>query len=140
MIITDNEAASVEGALNKLGLDVKVTRQTHWEIGTNGDADTILKKIDDSGELYNSNKEYISEMDGGENTISFLVRQKEDVLSRATFEALKERFEIEGLCYLKRGVRWNLTVNGGNIDTVSQDILNTHILFNPLSHECYEIN
>tara|TARA_Y100000590_G_scaffold463316_1_gene629793 strand:+ start:10624 stop:11883 length:1260 start_codon:yes stop_codon:yes gene_type:complete len=140
MIITDNEAASVEGALNKLGLDVKVTRQTHWEIGTNGDADTILKKIDDSGELYNSNKEFISEVDGGENTISFLVRQKDDVLSRATFEALKERFEIKGLCSLKRGVRWNLTVNGGNIDTVSQNILDTHILFNPLSQECYEIN
>ncbi len=140
MIITDNEAASVEGALIKLGFDVDVTRQTHWEIGMNGNPNTILKKIDDSGELYNSNKEFISDVDGCKNMISFLVRQKEDVLSRAKFESLTKRFEIEGLRYIKRGVRWNLTVNGGNIDTVSQDILNTHILFNPLSHECYRIN
>ncbi len=140
MIITDNEAASVEGALNKLGLDVNVTRQTHWEIGTNGNAGTVLKKIDDCGELYNSNKEYVSDVSGAENTTSFLVRQKEDILSRAKFEALTERFEIEGLRFLKRGVRWNLNVNDGNIDTVSQEILDTNILFNPLSHECYKIN
>jgi hypothetical protein len=140
MIITDNEAASVEGALNKLGFDVAVTRQTHWEIGTNGSAEAVLEKIDASGELYNSNKEFISDVGGTENTVSFLVRQKEDVHGRAKFESLTERFEIEELSLLKRGVRWNLTLNGGNIDTVSRDILDTHILFNPLSHECYRIN
>ena len=140
MIITDNEAASVEGALNKLSFDVAVTRQTHWEIGTHGTAEAVLKKIDASGELYNSNKEFISDVVGAENTVSFLVRQKDDVHGRAKFESLTERFEIEELSLLKRGVRWNLTLNGGNIDTVSRDILDTHILFNPLSHECYRIN
>lgn len=97
MIITDNEAASVESALNKLGFDVEVTRQTHWEIGTNGNAETILQKIDESGELYNSNKEFISYAGGSENTVSFLVRQKEDMRGRAKFESLTERFEIEAL-------------------------------------------
>ncbi len=140
MIITDNEAASVHNALDHLGHDVSITRQTHWEISTDGERESILKAIDASGELYNSNKEFISETKPADNTTSFLVRQKEDMHGRAKFESLTERFEIAGLTELKRGVIWNVTVNGGNFEAVLNDILNTHILFNPLSHECYRIN
>jgi hypothetical protein len=68
------------------------------------------------------------------------VRQKEDMLGRAKFESLTERFEIDKLSKLKRGVIWNVTVNGGNFEAILKDIFNTHILFNPLSHECYQIN
>ena len=140
MVITDNEAASVNNALNHLGYDVSITRQTHWEISTNEGHNDSLEKIDASGELYNSNKEFISNIRSAENTVSFLVRQKEDMHGRMKYESLKERFEIEGLKEIKRGVIWNLSINSGNIDTVINDILNTNILFNPLSHECYKIN
>ena len=140
MIITDNEAASVNNALKRLGHDVSITRQTHWEIKTDGDHDHILRMIDDSGELYNSNKEYIGEIISNNKTVSFLVRQKEDMHERIKYESLTERFEIEGLKKLRRGVVWNLSINSGNINTVVNDILNTNILFNPLSHECYKIN
>ena len=37
MVITDNEAATVQNALQRMGLDVIVTRQQHWEITTAGD-------------------------------------------------------------------------------------------------------
>ena len=140
MVITDNEAASVNNALNHLGYDVSITRQTHWEISTNEGHNDSLEKIDASGELYNSNKEFISNIRSAENTVSFLVRQKEDMHGRIKYESLKERFEIEELKEIKRGVIWNLSINSGNIDTVINDILNTNILFNPLSHECYKIN
>ncbi len=140
MIITDNEAASVQNALSHLGHNVSISRQTHWEISTIGERDSILKKIDTTGELYNSNKEFISKTTTVKNTTSLLVRQKEDMIGRAKFETLKERFEIDGITEIKRGVIWNLTVNGGNFETVLNEILNTHILFNPLSHECYRIN
>jgi phosphoribosylformylglycinamidine synthase len=140
MIITDNEAASVQNALAHLGCDVSITRQTHWEISVDGNRDAILKRIDATGELYNSNKEFISKTAAGEKTASFLVRQKEDMLGRAKFESLTERFEIDKLSKLKRGVIWNVTVNGGNFEAILKDIFNTHILFNPLSHECYRIN
>ncbi len=140
MIITDNEAASVHNALDHLGYTINVTRQTHWEIETNGDQEFILRKIDESGELYNSNKEFISKVTEKENTASFLVRQKEDMIGRSKFESLKERFEIEGITDLKRGVIWNVTVKKGNFETSLKQILDTHILFNPLSHECYRIN
>ena len=52
MIITDNEATSVQNALNNLGYDVTIRRQTHWEISTIGDKDDTLKRIDATGELY----------------------------------------------------------------------------------------
>ena len=140
MIITDNEASSVRKALDHLGHNVSIARQTHWEISMDGDRESILKKIDATGELYNSNKEFISQPKDSEKNTSFLVRQKEDMLGRAKYESLKERFEIDGITDLKRGVIWNVTVNSGSFDTVLNDILGTHILFNPLSHECYRIN
>lgn len=140
MIITDNEAASVNNTLNQLGHNVVISRQTHWEISTTIDRDNTLKRIDETGELYNSNKEFIGQMKINTNTASFLVRQKEDMLGRAKFESLKKRFEIEGLTKLKRGVIWNISVNGGNLNAVIKNILNTNILYNPLSHECYRIN
>ena len=140
MILTDNEGSSVHDALDRLGPAVTIARQTHWEISTDGDRETILQKIDATGELYNSNKEFISKTTSTENTASFLVRQKEDMLGRAKLESLTKRFEIDGITDLKRGVIWNVIVNGGGSEVVLNDILNTHILFNPLSHECYRIN
>ncbi len=140
MIITDNEAASVHNALDHLGFDVTITRQTYWEITISGNKDQILNQIDNTGELYNSNKEFINKKESSKNAASFLVRQKEDILGRAKYESLTERFEITGLTDLKSGTIWNVTVNSGNFDTVLKEVLNTHILFNPLSHECCRIN
>ncbi len=140
MIITDNEASSIQNALNHLGFDVSITRQTHWEISTYGNRESILKKIDKTGELYNSNKEFISKASTTENIASLLVRQKEDMVGRAKLESLTERFEIGDISEIKRGVIWNVTINGGNFETILKEILDTHILFNPLSHECYKIN
>jgi len=140
MIITDNEAASVQNALDHLGFDIALSRQTHWEISTDGDRKTILQKIDATGELYNSNKEFISKIKTAVNTASFIVQQKEDMLGRAKYETLTNRFEIDGITNIKRGVIWNVSINSGNFEGVLNDVLNTHILFNPLSHECYRIN
>lgn len=140
MIITDNEAASVQNALDHLGFDITLSRQTHWEISTDGDRKTILQKIDATGELYNSNKEFISKIKTAVNTASFIVQQKEDMLGRAKYETLTNRFEIDGITNIKRGVIWNVSINSGNFEGVLNDVLNTYILFNPLSHECYKIN
>ena len=140
MIITDNEAASVQNALSSLKFNVDITRQVHWEIVTAGGANDILKEIESSGELFNSNKEFISVTNQNENTVSFLVRQKEDIHSISKLESLRKRFDIDGIVNLRRGVIWNVTVMGGNFETVINDILDTHIFFNPLSHECYRIS
>ena len=105
-----------------------------------GEKVQVLQKINDTGELYNSNKELISTIQKGKNTASFLVRQKEDMIGRLKFESLTRRFEINEISQLKRGVIWNVIVNSGNFETILNQVLDTHILFNPLSHECYRIN
>ena len=140
MIINDNEASSVQNALTQKGYDVLLSRQTHWEIEIDENIDEILTKIDTTGELYNSNKEYLSEIKSNENTVSFLIRQKEDIHGRAKYESLTEKFGISEILNIKHGVIWNVIVNSGNFESTINSILETNILFNPLSHEYYRIN
>jgi len=139
-IITDNEESSVQKALRKKGFDVSIHRQVHWEISIKQNIDTVLKSINHSGELFNSNKEYISKTIKKEKTATFLIRKKDDILARAKAESLKEKFQIEGITNLKYGVIWNITINKGNLKSVLNQLINTQILFNTLSHECYRIN
>ena len=140
MIITDNEAATVQNALQRIGLNVTITRQQHWEITTSGDSKNSLKKIENTGELFNSNKEYISAITEKKDSVSFLVRQKEDMHSQAKFESIRERFSINELVKLKRGVIWNISIKSTNFESVLNSIIDTNILFNPLSHECFRIS
>ena len=139
MIINDNEASSVQNALTQKGYDVFLSRQTHWEIEIDENIDEILTKIDTTGELYNSNKEYLSEIKSNENTVSFLIRQKEDIHGRAKYESLTEKFGISEILNIKHGVIWNVIVNSGNFESTINSILETNILFNTLSYECYRI-
>ena len=140
MIITDNDAVSVNNALVSLGHDVTLTRQTHWEIESSNNSDSVMNKIEDTGELYNSNKEFVSKVIKKEKTKSFLIRQKDDMLGRSKLQSLKEKFEIEEISNIKRGVIWNLTINSGNFESIINQILETRILYNPLTYECYEIS
>tara|TARA_Y100000748_G_scaffold99540_1_gene82871 strand:- start:811 stop:2076 length:1266 start_codon:yes stop_codon:yes gene_type:complete len=140
MIITDNDAVSVNNALVSLGYDVTLTRQTHWEIESSNNSDSVMNQIEDTGELYNSNKEFVSKVIKKEKTKSFLIRQKDDILGRSKLQSLKEKFEIEEISNIKRGVIWNLTINSGNFESIINQILETHILYNPLTYECYEIS
>ncbi len=139
-IITDNIALSVEQTLKKLGCDVVIERQVHWEIETELNKENILKDINASGELYNSNKEFINTTKKKTYDLSLLIRQKDDVHGRIKYESLTQRFNINGLKKIKRGTIWNVSLNGGNIQHVSDQIFNTNILHNPQSHECYRIN
>ena len=45
MIITDNEASSVQNSLIQFGYDVVLTRQTHWEITTDGEKEKIKAEV-----------------------------------------------------------------------------------------------
>ena len=140
LIITDNEAVTVQNALQQKGFEVEVSKQTHWEMSFSKNQTATLEKIDDSGELYNSNKEYLSKLPKEKQTISVLIRQKEDVHCQKKFDSLTQRFKIRDLLQLKRGVVWNITIKNANLDSIFNDILDTNILHNPLSHECFRIS
>ena len=138
-IITDNIASTVEQKLQNFGYDVTINRQVCWEIETNNKKKNILEKINGTGELYNSNKEYINKTKN-KSDISFLIKQKDNVEGRIKYESLTTRFKIEGLITINKGIIWNVSVNSGNINDTINQIFKTNILHNPISHECYKIN
>ena len=139
MIITDNEALSVENTLNQLGHDVSISRKSHWEIHLKKKTPQAINLIEKSGEIYNPNKEFISKINNEKNTVTFLIRQKEDMIGRSKKESLKNRFKIDKILNLKYGVLWKVRVNSGDIKSTTNKILQSNILYNPLSYECYRI-
>ena len=92
-IITDNEASSVTQALKNLGCDVKINKQIHWEIDDKNKK-VSFEQIDKSGELYNSNKEFIDDKMDKHYDLSLIVIQKDDVIARIKCESLINRFGI----------------------------------------------
>lgn len=108
LIITDNEAQTVENALRKRGFDVKVRKYTYFEIGTQGkDPDALAAQLIASGELLNLNKERVLTLKDGasfpkkEGSSYYLVWDKEDA------EGMSKGARL-GLP-VKRGWFWEVT-------------------------------
>jgi phosphoribosylformylglycinamidine synthase len=133
LIITDNQALSVENALTHLGIPVKIKRQVHWEIVC--DSAEIAEKIKSSGVLFNDRKEIILKPQEVKNVAkkSFLVRAKEDMLGQQKLQMLKHHFGIDGVQSIRHGILWQIDVP----ENLTNHIINSHILFNPYAHDCY---
>lgn len=133
LIITDNQALSVENALNHLGIPVKIKRQVHWEIVC--DSAETLEKIKASGVLFNDRKEIVltSKEVNTDSKKSFLVRAKEDMLGLQKLQMLKHHFGIEGVQSIRHSILWQVDAP----DNLTNKIINSHILFNPYAHDCY---
>ena len=138
MIITDNEAVSVHNALAHLDIPVTVQRMRHWEIIADNKTSSWQNALIESGELFNSNKEFIANNKTNNNSATFLVRHKEDMLGRQKQQSLTNRFAIDGIREIRHGVLWNITVNSGNFEAVIKQVLDNHILYNPFSQNCYK--
>ena len=139
LIISDNEAKSVNYALRIRGFDVEVSRCVHWEINVESDQERVLDEIKSSGELFNSNKEFIVDKNQGHD-FSILVRQKDDVFGRAKHESLINRFNLNEISFIKRGVIWNVNYKSSNLQNDIESILTSNIFYNPNCYEYYRIN
>ena len=140
-IITDNTAMSLKQALKNLNLNVNVRRQTHWEIKHHSDDHKQLSSsLIKSNELFNPNKERLTSHDDlpKTNTISFLVRDKENLIGQKKHKILTNHFQLEAIDKITQGTLWHITVEKNHdIQEISDIIINKHILFNPYAHECY---
>jgi phosphoribosylformylglycinamidine synthase len=150
LIITDNQALSVESALKHLNIPVRITRAQHWEI----DCDSLeeIQKIKSSGVLYNDRKEKLIKIDPA-NTASlkqqtgqlseasqpivtryFLVHAKEDMIGQQKLQMLKDHFGIEGVRTIRHSILWRVQASSkAAIDQVAD----LPILFNASAHDCY---
>jgi phosphoribosylformylglycinamidine synthase len=129
----------VQNALRHRGLNVTVTRRSHWEIELEDfEPESVLHQLERSGELFNSNKErLIQRVSDTPGAATFLVRPKEDLLGRHKLETIRERLEIRGIKAVRSGVLWNINIIGDNFNGCLDEVMATNILFNPFSHNCY---
>jgi phosphoribosylformylglycinamidine synthase I len=136
LVITDNQARSVESALHHCDIPVKISRHDHWEIECERPA--VFQQILASGVLYNDRKEVLV------NPVelkqkpqqTFLVRAQEDMLGQAKKQMLTHHFGLQGIHALRHSVLWNVSASS-ELNARAQDVLNTHILFNRHAHDCY---
>lgn len=138
LLITDNEAATVQNTLKNLGIDVEIKRYVYWEIKfpENTNLNIIKKQITESSELFNPNKEKIvNNFDKNTDSILLLVRYLDDSIGQQKKETLA-KFGVPGIEYVTKGILWQITSKHDNINSAVDKILDTHILFNPFSQEC----
>jgi len=141
-IITDNVAGTVGQTLKQLGIDVSIKRYIHWELQRRArDTSQIpdfLFQISGTGELFNSNKERLVDLENLDNfktTIRLLVRYKDDFEGQNKCDTLHTRFGLDTIVNITKGILWEITP-AGNIDEAYQTIMDSHILFNQYSQLC----
>lgn len=131
LIITDNTAHSVHKALEVAGIPVGITRKTHWEINLGNTPSDIKEEIIKSGELFNSNKEYITDIPVDDSKIRILVHDKDDFVGKHKLETLTNRFHLSGISEIKRSTLWEIELEDPEDSETLRKILDTHILWNP---------
>jgi len=162
LIITDNEAVTLENALHQMGFrSTKVMKKTHWEITVEANPHDVsdasqrelVKKLIASGELLNTNKEipylridhtWYHYRDQGLREIpallkkecnNLLVRYNEDYEGDGKLKSLHD-LGFNEIRSVKKGVVWQ--IEASQEDWVK--ILETSILFNPYSQTARYIN
>ena len=131
LIITDNTAHSVNKALEVAGMKVGLTRKTHWEVQLDGTNDSLRDEIIQTGELFNSNKEFVAPISKDESKIRILVHDKEDLVGKQKLQTLEDRFHLSGIKEIKRSTLWEIELENPDDQETLNKILNTHILWNP---------
>jgi phosphoribosylformylglycinamidine synthase I len=133
LIITDNQAISVENALIHAELPAKIKRRVHWEIEC--DSPAVLEKIITSGVLFNDRKEKRIDVQTVKKQTAqqFLVRAKEDMIGRQKQQMLEDHFNIQGIRAIRHGILWQITADQIQTHT----IINSQIIQNPYAHDCY---
>lgn len=130
MIITDNEAVTVENALKQSGFDVEIKKKVYWDVKRdNLDTDALIK----SGELLNTNKELVvDELE--EDYFNLLVMYKGNAEGKGKLITLKDKLGFDNIEDIKKGILWQIKCKEEDLEK----ILATNIFYNPFSQEYYE--
>jgi len=134
LMITDNQALSVKNALNHQGISVSIKRTVCWEIQC--DSLAVFEKIKNTGVLFNACKEkiVILSKNNCSDSTTFLVRAKDDLLGQEKLQMLRNHFGMTGVHHIAHSVLWDVSAPKGD---VTEQIIHSHILFNPYAHDCY---
>ncbi len=136
MVIADNEAGSVEKCVQKLGGKTTIKKYLHFEIEIDGSLD--LNEIYKTGVLFNPSKEFVVNLENKKEVKRFLVREKENIGGKKIKEVLQKRFGFNEIKNVQKGVVWEVSSQKAHTKKDVDLILNSHILFNPISQVCNE--
>ncbi len=135
LIITDNEAETLQVALDNLGYrQIKVSRLTHWEIQSTDQSPEFIDQLIKSGEMLNTNKEIVyvnRQLKLKPKAHKLLVRYKDDFVGQNKLDTLNNRLNIKSVKSVKKGVLWQIECS----EKEWQKILESNILYNPYSQE-----
>ena len=134
LIIADNHALTIQQTLQQLGIDVRIKRQIHWQIEC--DSEITLQHIKASGVLYNEQKERLVSPQQIPHQQSFLVTAKDDLIGQKKHQQLISHFAIDGVYRLQRRVLWHIEANHQQLEAMVEKIIDSTLLFNPISHGC----
>ena len=143
LIITDNTARTVENTLDKIAIHANIERYTHWEVESDPlPSSETLQQLIATGEILNTNKEYVIDklLCPRGQCAYLLVRDAPDTIGQQKTQILINRFGLTALRRITKSTLWKISVERGSIETVVDNILRTHILFNPYSQECFRYN
>lgn len=139
LIITDNQALTVQNTLRRLGFPVTVNRFEHWEI--HSDSPASLEMLKQSDLLYSDRKEREVSQDEftaeADSSIAYLVRTKENLKGQKMLQRLETHYTIPQIKQITHGVVWQFKSDKPKIAELIDNILSTQILGNPYAHECY---
>ncbi|WP_367607386.1 phosphoribosylformylglycinamidine synthase I [Legionella sp. W05-934-2] len=135
LIINDNTAFTINQTIQSVSDKVRVKRLQHWSVHCA--SKTVLHQIQASGVLYNEQKEYLVDYKPKSSHHTFLIRAHEDILGLQKKQHLQHHFAIDGIESIEHGVLWQIEAEPTHLEKVTDAILNSHILYNPISHVCY---
>lgn len=138
LLITDNQALTVQTTLRACGIPVTVRRQVHWEI--HGADDDTLMQIRKSGLLFNDRKEREVSVPLASSGCACLVRAKEDVLGRQRCQTLRHHFNLPQINHIIHGILWHFSSDKLDAAALREAISQTNIISNPYAHDCYDYN
>ena len=159
LIITDNEARTIEQAFHQVGFDDLKLKKSHY-VGVNLETvpagvdveKALLETIIRSNEIMNANKETVRIMtkdgrvftyDNAKGVTPFsneqasagtnlLVLDPDNYTGKSIAGSLKKRYPALGVASVRKGVSWSITSS-----KPLEEIVDVHLLHNPHSAEIY---
>lgn len=118
----------------RLGLKaVSIRRYTYWACDCPQQA---MEGIMASHVLVDP-EEAVVELKNSEDTLTFLVTEREDSIGQQKFQILANHFEVDGIKSIRRGSIWQITAL--SIKDMRQAIIDLGLFFNPVSQVCAEM-
>ncbi len=131
LIITDNEAVTVENALKQSGFEnVEIKKKVYWEIKAD---DLDLEALIKSGELLNTNKELVvNKLE--EDYYNLLVMYKGNDEGKGKLITLKDKLGFDNIEDIKKGILWQIKCKEEDLEK----ILATNIFYNSFSQDYFK--